>query len=29
MSNNHEEVALSPEIIYKYDTHRNIPWNDT
>ena len=21
--------VLAPEVIYSYDTHRNIPWNDT
>jgi hypothetical protein len=25
--NNPED--LTPLIIYQYDTHRNIPWNDT
>lgn len=23
------ETVLAPETIYAYDTHRNIPWNDT
>ena len=25
---NPELIPLSPELIYSYDTHRNIPWND-
>ena len=23
------EVAISPQTMYAYDTHRNIPWNDS
>ena len=26
---NPEFIPLSPQVIYNYDTHRNIPWNDT
>ena len=26
---NLQEISLNPEVIYAYDTHRNIPWNDT
>lgn len=26
---NPEFNGLSPDVIYSYDTHRNIPWNDT
>ncbi len=29
MINPEVQVSLSPEVIYQYDTHRNIPWNQT
>jgi hypothetical protein len=29
MNNPERSFALPPNLIYSYDTHRNIPWNDT
>jgi len=29
MENPESNRNLSAEVIYSYDTHRNLPWNDT